>query len=159
MPKCIICENEIQRGKRFKSPTHKSTYFCSEECYNKYLAIKTKPSSSLDKLKSYINYLWDEQVNWPYMMRQIKNLKEDYNIDENEIYMMIKYAIKYEDYKVKQEYGLLQFVQFLQPARNFAEEIKRNREFALNIEEDKIETIKFCKKNKTRCLKNDWNFD
>lgn len=158
---CIVCQSLIPRGQRYQSPRYKNLAFCSETCYNQYLASKQqpKPSSSLDKLKAYINDLWQGQVNWPYMMRQIKNLKEDYNIDENEIRMMIKYAIEYEDYKVKQEYGLLQFIQFLQPARDFAEEIKRNRESALDIADGEIEVIKSCKKNNTRWLKNDWKFD
>ena len=80
MPQCYICGTEIPRGQRFKSPRYKNLSFCSEACYNQHLASKQQPkpkSSSLDKLKSYINDLWQGQVNWPFMMRQIKNLKED----------------------------------------------------------------------------------
>lgn len=158
MPKCVICKNEIQRGKRYKSPTHKSIYFCSEECYNKYLVSKNKLSSSLDKLKSYINYLWDEQVNWPYVMRQIKNLKEEYGVDDKDIRLMLKYAIEYEGVKVNPEYGLLQFIQYLQPAKEFAEDILRNKELAESMEDDEIEWVKASRGNGKRWVKGDWEF-
>ena len=159
MANCVICNQSIPRGQRYKSPTHKSLSFCSEGCYNQYLASKQqpKPSSSLDKLKAYINDLWQGQVNWPFMMRQIKNLKEEYNVDDNGIRMMLKYAVEYEGVKVNPEYGLLQFIQYLQPAKEFAEDILRNKELAESMEEDVVEWVKVSK-GKNRWMKGDWEF-
>ena len=160
MSQCIVCQSLIPRGQRFKSPRYKNLSFCSETCYNQYLASKQqpKPSSSLDKLKAYINDLWQGQVNWPFMMRQIKNLKEEYNIDDKDIRLMLKYAIEYEGVKVNPEYGLLQFIQYLQPAKEFAEDILRNRELAESMEEDDIEWVKVSK-GKNRWMKGDWEFE
>ena len=159
MSKCHICGTEIPRGQRFKSPRYKNLSFCSESCYNQYLASKQqpKPSSSLDKLKSYINDLWQGQVNWPFMMRQIKNLKEEYGVSDNDIRMMLKYAIEYEGMKVDLDYGLLQFIQYLQPSQEFAGEIRKNQALAESMEDDGVEVVKVSK-GKNRWMKGDWEF-
>lgn len=159
MPQCYICQAEIPRGQRFKSPRYKNLSFCSESCYNQYLASKQqpKPSSSLDKLKSYINNLWQGEVNWPFMMRQIKNLKEEYGMSDNDIRMMLKYAVEYEGVKVDLDYGLLQFIQYLQPSQEFAQEIRKNQALAESMEDDEVEVVKVSK-GKNRWMKGDWEF-
>lgn len=153
---CIVCQSSIPRGQRFKSPRYKNLSFCSESCYNQYLASKQQPktkSNSFNKLKSYINNLWEGKVNWPFMMRQIKNLKEEYGIDDNDIRLMIKYAVDYEGVKVNPEYGLLQFIQYLQPSKEFAENILKNKELAESMEDDEVEWVKVSKGN-NRWMKN-----
>ena len=159
MPQCYICQAEIPRGQRFKSPRYKNLPFCSESCYNQYLASKQQPksSSSLDKLKAYINDLWQGQVNWPFMMRQIKNLKEEYCVSDNDIRMMLKYAVEYEGMSVDLDYGLLQFIQYLQPSQEFAEEIRKNQALAESMEDDEVEVMKVSK-GKNRWMKGDWEF-
>lgn len=160
MPQCYICQAEIPRGQRFKSPRYKNLPFCSEGCYNQYLASKQQPklSSSLDKLKSYINDLWQGEVNWPFMMRQIKNLKEEYGVSDNDIRMMLKYAVEYEGVKVDLDYGLLQFIQYLQPSQEFAQEIRKNQALAENMEDDEVEVVKASKGNGKTWMKGDWEF-
>lgn len=159
MANCIACSSPIPRGERYKSPRYKNLSFCSESCYNQYLASKQqpKPSSSLDKLKAYINDLWQGQVNWPFMMRQIKNLKEECGVDDKDIRMMLKYAIEYEGVKVDLDYGLLQFIQYLQPSQEFAEEIRKNQALAESMEDDEVEIVK-ASKGKNRWMKGDWEF-
>lgn len=160
MANCIVCQTPIPRGQRYQSPTHKSLSFCSEACYNQHLASKqqTKPSSSLDKLKAYINDLWQGEVNWPFMMRQIKNLKEECGVDDNDIRMMLKYAVEYEGVKVDVDYGLLQFIQYLQPSQEFAQEIRKNQALAESMEEDEVEVVKASRGNEKRWMKGDWEF-
>lgn len=161
MSECYICGTEIPRGQRFKSPRYKNLSFCSEACYNQHLASKQQPkpkSSSLDKLKSYINDLWQGQVNWPFMMRQIKNLKEEYGVSDNDIRMMLKYAVEYEGVKVDLDYGLLQFIQYLQPSQEFAEEIRKNQALAESMEDDEVEVVKASRENGKRWMKGDWEF-
>lgn len=161
MANCIVCQTPIPRGQRFKSPRYKNLSFCSESCYNQYLASKQQPksSSSLDKLKSYINDLWQGQVNWPFMMRQIKNLKEEYGVSDNDIRMMLKYAVEYEGVKVDLDYGLLQFIQYLQPSQEFAQEIRKNQALAENMEDDEVEIVKASRGNGKRWTKGDWEFE
>lgn len=160
MPQCYICQAEIPRGQRFKSPRYKNLAFCSESCYNQYLTSKQQPksSSSLDKLKSYINDLWQGQVNWPFMMRQIKNLKEECDVSDNDIRMMLKYAIEYEGVKVDLDYGLLQFIQYLHPSQEFAEEIRKNQVLAESMEDDEVEVVKASRGSGKRWMKGDWEF-
>ena len=160
MSKCYICGIEIPRGQRYKSPRYKNLSFCSESCYNQYLTSKQQPksSSSLDKLKAYINHLWQGQINWPFMMRQIKNLKEEYDVDDKDIRMMLKYAVEYEGVKVDLDYGLLQFIQYLQPSQEFAQEIKKNMALAESMEDDEVEIVKANRGNGKRWMKGDWEF-
>ena len=161
MANCIVCQSPIPRGQRFKSPRYKNLPFCSETCYNQYLISKQQPkpkSSSLDKLKAYINNLWQGQVNWPFMMRQIKNLKEECGVSDNDIRMMLKYAVEYEGVKVDLDYGLLQFIQYLQPSQEFAEEIRKNQELAESMEDDEIEVVKASRGNGKRWMKWEWEF-
>ena len=164
MSQCIVCQSLIPRGQRFKSPRYKNLPFCSESCYNQYLAskqqLKPKPkASSLDKLKAYINDLWQGQVNWPFMMRQIKNLKEECGVSDNDIRMMLKYAVEYEGVKVDLDYGLLQFIQYLQPSQEFAEEIRKNQVLAESMEDDEVEVVKASRGNGKRWMKGDWRFE
>ena len=161
MATCIVCQSQIPRGQRFKSPRYKNLSFCSESCYNQYLASKQqpKPSSSLDKLKVYINNLWQGEVNWPFMMRQIKNLKEECGVSDNDIRMMLKYAVEYEGVKVDLDYGLLQFIQYLQPSQEFAQEIRKNQALAESMEEDEVEVVKASRGNRKRWMKGDWEFE
>ena len=161
MSQCIVCQFLVPRGQRFKSPRYKNLAFCSESCYNQYLASKQqpKPSSSLDKLKAYINDLWQGQVNWPFMMRQIKNIKEEYDVDDKDIRLMLKYAIEYEGIKVNPEYGLLQFIQYLQPSQEFAEEIRKNQALAESMEDDEVEIVKLNKGSRNRWIGKDWKFE
>lgn len=161
MPQCYICGAEIPRGQRFKSPRYKNLAFCSESCYNQHLASKQQPkpkSSSLDKLKAYINDLWQGQVNWPFMMRQIKNLKEECGVSDNDIRMMLKYAVEYEGVKVDLDYGLLQFIQYLQPSQEFAQEIRKNQALAESMEDDEVEIVKASRGSGKRWMKGDWEF-
>lgn len=149
MATCVVCGKEIPRGKRYKGEHYQTTSFCSEECYDEFIQAKQShpKSQSKDKylvvLKDYINSLWNEQVNWPWMMRQIKSMKEKYGLDSQELYLVLKYAVVYEDYVVDTSYGLGQFIRFIQPAFDFAEVIKRNKELAKNYSgEEQVIVVK-----------------
>lgn len=82
------------------------------------------------------------------MMRQIKNLKEEYNVDDKGIRMMLKYAVEYEGVKVDLDYGLLQFIQYLQPSQEFAEEIRKNQALAESMEDDEVEVVRVGRQGK-----------
>lgn len=92
------------------------------------------------------------------MMRQIKNLKEECGVSDNDIRMMLKYAVEYEDVKVDLDYGLLQFIQYLQPSQEFAQEIRKNQALAENMEDDEVEVVKASKGNGKTWMKGDWEF-
>lgn len=93
------------------------------------------------------------------MMRQIKNLKEEYGVSDNDIRMMLKYAVEYEGVKVDLDYGLLQFIQYLQPSQEFAEEIRKNQALAESMEDDEVEWVKLNKGNRNRWIGKDWKFE
>lgn len=90
------------------------------------------------------------------MMRQIKNLKEECDVNDNDIRMMLKYAVEYEGVKVDVDYGLLQFIQYLQPARKFAEDIRKNRELAKDMEDEEVVVRKISKQVK-KVKEEDWD--
>ena len=150
---CKVCSKEIPRGQKYKSPTYKSIPFCSEECYNQYLEQKKqekvkarldkfKPEKDTDrrKLTDVIQSIYGEDANWPLLMRQLKLILEEYDLTDNDFRLAIKYGINYESYYPNTEYGLYQFVPFINPSMEFAEAIKKNKE--QEIKEDEVFIVK-----------------
>lgn len=150
---CCVCGASIPHGKRYKSPTLKSLKFCSEECYLE----RSKSKQWHDKLKKYLNELYNGQVNWPFMSKQIKSVMEEYEVDYKDLYHMIKYAVVYEDMVVDPQYGLQQFIKYLQPSQQFAEEIRKNMALAEDMEDDEVEVVRVGKQGK-RWVKGEWEF-
>ena len=151
---CKVCGQPIPRGQRFKTKCYTSYPFCSEKCYNEFISSKkeTPKSTPKDKhlviLKDYINSLWDGQVNWPWMMRQIKSMKEEYGLNSKELYLVLHYAVDYEDYAVNPSYGLGQFVKFIDPAQRFADDIKQSKELAKDLPDENVIVVKPCKQRR-----------
>lgn len=152
---CQVCNNEIPRGKRYKSPTHKSLKFCSEECYLQYV----KDAKFLDKIKSILSEIYDEQLNYPFVMKQVKNIMDDYNVGYQDVYLMLKYAIQYENVVPDTEYGLQQFIKYLYSAIEFKNKIIANQELSRHLEEEKINYIKPTKQTERRSLREKIDFD
>lgn len=151
---CCVCHKPILRGQRFKSPTLTTLKFCSEARYLQ----RTQSTKWLDKLKAYLDELYDGQVNWPFMSKQIKSAMEEYEVDYKDLYHMIKYAVVYADVIVDPQYGLQQFIKYLQPSQEFAEEIRKNQALAENMEDDEVEVVKASRGSGKRWMKGDWEF-
>ena len=161
---CIICQKEIPRGQRYKSPRYKNVHFCSEKCYSDYLQQKqntprAKPNTPYTKLTDYIDKQWSGNINWPYLTQQIKSLCSEYNINYDDIRMMLKYAIEYERVPVKEEYGLMQFLPYLQKSQEFAEQIRENKRMAKAMVDDKEVAVEPNKRKNTKWLNQDLTFD
>ena len=104
--KCCVCGKEIQRGKKFKSPTLVSKNFCSEHCYNEYLQTslkkKEEPFPGYNNLKDYVNEQWQgsENINWPQFYKTVTNLIDTFEINCDDMYGFIpKYLTKYYNFK------------------------------------------------------------
>lgn len=140
MSTCVVCNKEIPRGKKFKGERYKTLAFCSEMCYNAYVANKntSKDDNGLNQLKAYIDELWDGQVNWPFMMRQIKNICSDYNLNYKQLYKVLRYGIVFDNAVVDPQYGLMQFVKYIEPSKQLVAQIKSNRELAESMEEEVV---------------------
>ena len=145
---CKVCNKEIPRGKRYKSERYKNISFCSEQCYTKYLSIQDKKNGTKNALKDYINNLFD-QPNWGVFMRQISNLEQEYNLSDNELRMVIKYAMAYEGHTINNQYGLGQFEKYIVPALEFIQAIKDSKNIDI-MDEPYIEEIKKSKQRRFR---------
>lgn len=156
MPQCYICQAEIPRGQRYKSPRYKSIPVCSEACYNVLLeqksnTVKAEPYSGYNKLTDYIKVQWSgsENVNRMMTHKQIKHLVEKQNMTCNEIRMVLKYAIEIEGECVDLEYGIGQFIpKFIEPCMKFVEQIERARELAEDMEDEEVIVRKVSKQVK-----------
>ena len=162
MANCKVCGQPIPRGQRFQTECYKTVPFCSEKCYQAYIQKKEeKPKQQpkdkhLNRLKDYINELWDGNVNWPFMMRQLKHFKEEYSLDSKGVYLVLKYAVVYEGYVVDSSYGLGQFVKFIEPAQKFADDIQRNKDLAEDLPDEIVVVRKPCKQ-KRLVKEEDWD--
>lgn len=131
---CDVCSNEYGRGKGFKGDRFLANHFCCKDCYNNF--VTEKDNTPLKKLKDYINAVYPEpeDLPWDWILRQIKSIKKIYNIDEDDIRMVIKYAVEYEDINVQQDQGLGQFIpRYLQASQSFKEKIIKQQEIAANL--------------------------
>lgn len=164
MPQCYICQAEIPRGQRYKSPRYKSIPVCSEACYNTLLeqkanTIKAEPYPGYNKLTDYIKVQWggSENVNWMMTHKQIKYLVEKQNMTCNEIRMVLKYAIEIEDECVDVEYGIGQFLpKFIEPCMKFVEQIKKAKELAEDMEEEEV-VVRRVSKQVKKVKEEDWD--
>lgn len=146
MSRCYVCQKEIPRGQRYKSPRYKSIPVCSEVCYNTLLeqkanAPKSEPYPNYNKLTDYIKAKWggSENVNWMMTHKQIKHLVEKQAMTCNEIRMVLKYAIEIEEACVDVEYGIGQFIpKYVEPCMKFVEQIERAKELAEDMEDEEV---------------------
>lgn len=156
---CIMCNTEIPKGKRFQSPRYKAEHFCSEDCYNRFVKMKSAPRPPINykpaqgserrKLTDLIQELYGEGANWAWLTSQIKDLKEEFDLTDNDLRLTIKYAIEYEGYEPELAYGLRQFIKFITPAQEFAKTINYNREIAQDLEDDDVVRVS-CRGEKKR---------
>lgn len=129
---CKQCGATIERGKRYKSETHKSIPFCCESCYNAY--VQGQLSNPMLKLNEEIHNLWMEEPNYGIIGTQAKQITNKYNISINDIRLIVRYAILYCDEKPKYDMpmlGLYQFIpKYMNEALEFANTIRTNKRLA-----------------------------
>ena len=143
---CDVCSKEIPRGKRYQGNKYKSLHFCSEDCWKKYCAIKSKPKAVVNfkpekgtsrrKFTDYIQDWTDDNVNWPAIAKQAKDIQEEYELDWNEMYLVCKYAKLYEGHVWDLKYGLGQiFPKYIKPAKDFVNAINKIKNAEIPEEE------------------------
>ena len=159
---CDVCSKEIPRGKRYQGNKYKSLHFCSEDCWKKYCAIKSKPKAVVNfkpekgtsrrKFTDYIQDWTDDNVNWPAIAKQAKDIQEEYELDWNEMYLVCKYAKLYEGHVWDLKFGLGQiFPKYIKPAKDFVNAINKIK----NAEIPKEETY-IVKRKRNYIGKVDW---
>lgn len=151
--KCCVCDKEILRGQKFQSPKYKSYYFCSENCYEKFIRLKSAPKPPINfkplpntnrrKFSDYIQEWTNDWANWPLVMKQAKDIQEEYELDWYEMYLVCKYARVYEGVEWDFNYGLGQiFPRYIKPCMEFRETINR----AKSVEIPNEQIVKIHKK-------------
>lgn len=141
---CDVCGIEIPKGQRYQGNKYKSLHFCSENCWKRYCAIKTKPKAVVNfkpehgsDRRTFTDYIQDwtnDNVNWPFIMKQAKDIQEEYELDWHTMYMVLKYCRVYEGLEWNLEYGLYQFFpKYIKPTEDFRETIRNNRENSADL--------------------------
>ncbi len=100
--KCHQCGKEINKDNAIQIKPR--IYVCSADCEQKYKAKnvqssqkESKKCDDLIELKSYINQLYNGNVNWGLVMRQIKSFKEEYGYTYKQQLWVLKYAYEVKD--------------------------------------------------------------
>ena len=159
MPKCSYCGTEIPRGESYCGTKFTTLKFCSEEHYTLYTKIKTKPKPPVNfkpqqgterrKFTDYVQEWTDDKVNWNWIMKQAKDIQEEYGLTWDEMYLVLKYCRVYEGVEWDMQYGLYQFFpRYIKPTQEFKERCKEAREAAEKWEE--IEEVHEVKKSNKR---------
>ena len=170
--KCEVCETDIPRGQKYKSPRYTNHHFCCEDCYIKFLKLKkihytpkkfntnqvdldkvevvVNDKSDRKKLTDYIDNLYSYDPNWKYLSKQIENISAEYGLAYSQMLGVIRYAVEYENDAFNEEYGLGQyFPKYIEPSQRFTQAILSNIKIAQTLEEDPVIKIN----NKTRTKK------
>lgn len=146
---CDVCGKEIQRGKRYQGNKYKSLHFCSEECFKRYSKLKSKPKPRVNykpekgtdrrKFTDFIQEWTDDKANWPYIMKQAKDIQEEYDLDWHSMYLICKYAKIYESVEWDFKYGLGQiFPKYIQPCLSFIKDIQNAKNIEIPKQEQNI---------------------
>ena len=140
--KCKVCNQDIEKGKRYKTEQYISYYFCSQDCYEKFLSQRNQPKSKINfkpdkgsQRRRFTDYLqdWtDDKINWPMAMKQAKDIQEEYELSWHDMLMVLKYAREYDNYVWHLNYGLYQvfyvnflnFVQALNAKGNISQKVR-----------------------------------
>lgn len=150
---CDVCSKEIPRGQRYQGNKYKSLHFCSEDCFKKYCSIKFKPKPLVNfkpekgtdrrKFTDYLQEWTGDKINWPSVMKQAKDIQEEYELDWYEMYLVCKYARVYEGVEWDFNYGLGQiFPRYIKPCMEFRETINH----AKSVEIPNEQIVKIHKK-------------
>lgn len=110
------------------------------------------------KVTDLIQSMWGEDVNWPLLTAQLKNIMEDYELTHKDVYYVLKYCKDYEQIQVNLDYGLYQiFPKYIQVVDNFRDKLAEAKEKADEI--GTILPIKVKKYRPQRKIKDDLTFD
>lgn len=88
--------------------------------------VNFKPQYGSDRRKftDYIQAWTDDKANWQWVMKQAKDIQEQYELDWKTMYQVLKYCKEYEMLNWNMEYGLYQFFpKYIKPMKDFTETI------------------------------------
>ena len=151
--KCHQCGKEINKDAAIQVKPR--IYVCSAECEQKYKAKSVQSSQKASKkcddlieLKSYINQLYNGNVNWGLVMRQIKSFKEEYGYTYKQQLWVLKYAYEIKDMCFEaQGIGIIPWL--FKEARQFYSQLSSVRKSLDNIDNLCYDTVIINKKQET----------
>lgn len=132
--KCTCCDKEYKRGRGYKGEHYANLHFCSEECYNKYCSSRNEENQSRKLLTDFIQDWTQDMVNWQLIMKQVKEVQNEYNLKYRDIYQILKYCRYYEELDWNLEYGLRQFInpKYIDATLTFATALNANKKVVLD---------------------------
>lgn len=155
--RCEVCGAEIPRGQRYKAGKYKSHIFCGEECFERFCALKSapkppvnfkpEPNTNRRAFTDFIQEWTGDNVNWAWVMKQAKDIQEQYDLTWEQMYKIAYYARRYEKVAWDDRYGLGQiFPKYIEPEAQFEEELKKNKQ--TDLPQDIFREIKVTEKRK-----------
>lgn len=148
--KCRQCGKEVNKDAAIQVKPR--IYVCSADCEQKYNAKsvqssqkESKKCNDLIELKSYINQLYNGNVNWGLVMRQIKSFKEEYGYTYKQQLWVLKYAYEIKDMCFEaQGIGIIPWL--FKEAKQFYSQLSSVRKSLDNVESLCYDTIIINKK-------------
>ena len=156
--KCRQCGKEVNKDAAIQIKPR--IYVCSADCEQKYNAKSVQSSQKASKkcddlieLKSYIAKLYDGNVNWGLVMRQIKSFKEEYGYTYKQQLWVLKYAYEIKDMCFEaQGIGIIPWL--FKEARQFYSQLSSVRKSLDNIDNLCYDTVIINKKQETEDIFN-----
>ena len=147
---CDFCGKEYGHGQGFHGARYKAKHFCSQDCYEKFVNMKSapkppvnfKPEPKTDRRKftDYIQDWTNDKANWPWLMKQAKDIQQEFELDWKTMYQVLKYCREYEDIDWNMEYGLYQFFpKYIKPMQDFTKAILQAK--AMELIDDEVQYV------------------
>lgn len=104
---------------------------------------KPKKGTDRRKVTDYIQDWWPWEPNWPWLMKQLKDVMDDNKLEYNDVYLVLKYCREYECLELNPEFGLYQFFpKYIEPTQEFIDTINQAKALAKEDLEDEYEVVK-----------------
>lgn len=156
---CKVCGAKIARGQSYKGDRYKNEKFCSKECYEKRCNAAYKPGTEAfdrRKVTDTIQEMWGLEANWKLLMKQLKDIMKEYNLEYRDVYYVLMYCQCYEQIVIDEDYGLGQiFPKYIAIAQRFKEKLQQSKVSATEWD-NKVEPIKVKKYQPSRKLNIDF---
>lgn len=158
---CKVCGIEIVKGERYIGEKYKNFSFCSEECYNRYVAdreasakhrsdLREQNKQDYRKFTDVLAYIYpSEHQNWTNFQTQAKKIIDDYGLDYKQMKNIIVFAIKYDNHEFNPLFGLGQFFpRYIEGYNKFMRDVKEIMDEAEEMDNEEYSVVIKPKSNK-----------
>lgn len=102
--KCRICHKKIDKSTAYNPKPR--MYYCSKDEYDASRVKKTPQSDDSKQLVAYIASIYGADMNYPFILNQLKYLRKTYNYKNKGMLLTLQYVQNVKHEKIDTRYGV-----------------------------------------------------